>query len=53
MNDPTLVVAFVEYSSVVEVENHHHLEKVIKDPSLEVVVIMAPRSSLILMLIHS
>ncbi|RVW39704.1 hypothetical protein CK203_115998 [Vitis vinifera] len=30
MNNPTLVVAFVEYSSVVEVENHHYLEKVDK-----------------------
>ena len=30
MNNPTSVVAFVEYSSVVEVENHHHLEKVDK-----------------------
>ena len=30
MNNPTFVVAFVEYSSAVEVENHHHLEKVDK-----------------------
>ena len=30
MNNSTSVDAFVEYSSTVEVENHHHLEKVDK-----------------------
>ena len=30
MNNSTSIVAFVEYSSVVEVANHHHLEEVEK-----------------------